>query len=93
MPFHGLNTIRSKMQVLRCPFGYQTEFDWLELSENSPDCRSGMSKLWVSEWVWSDGGMVLTGETVVLGEKHYAVSVVDGWMGMEHRWNGTDRGN
>ena len=37
--------------------------------------------------------MVLTGETEVLGEKHYTVWVVDGWMGMEHWWNCTDRGN
>ena len=27
-----------------------------------------------------------------MGEKHYTVSVVDGWMGMEQRWNDTDRG-
>ena len=26
------------------------------------------------------------------GEKNYTVWVVDGWMGMEHWWNGTDRG-
>jgi hypothetical protein len=31
---------------------------------------------------WSNDGMVLTGETEVLGEKHYIVWVVDGWMGM-----------
>ena len=36
--------------------------------------------------------MVLTGETEVLGEKH-TVWVVDGWMGMEQWWNGTDKGN
>jgi len=44
-------------------------------------------------WVWSNGGMVLTGETEVLGEKHYTVWVVDGWMGMKQWWNDTDRGN
>jgi hypothetical protein len=27
--------------------------------------------------------MVLTGETEVLGEKHYTAWVVDGWMSME----------
>jgi len=27
--------------------------------------------------------MILTGETEVLGEKHYTAWVVDGWMGME----------
>ena len=37
--------------------------------------------------------MILTGETEVLGEKHYTVWVVDGWMGMEQWWNGTHRGN
>jgi len=77
----------------------------------------------VNEWVWSVGGMVLTGEnwstgrttlysvggswmngcgalvewywpgkTEVLGEKHYIAWVVGEWMGMEHWWNGTDRG-
>ena len=78
----------------------------------------------MDEWVWSNGGMILTGEywstgrktlysvggrwmneygamvewywqgkTEVLGEKHYRVWVVGGWMGMERWWNGTDRGN
>jgi len=37
--------------------------------------------------------MVLTGETEVLGEKHYTELVVDGWVIMEHWWNDTDRGN
>jgi len=26
-----------------------------------------------------------------MGEKHYTAWVVDGWMGMEEWWNGTDR--
>jgi hypothetical protein len=43
--------------------------------------------------VWSNGGMVLTGETEVLGEKHYTAWVVGGWLGMEQWWNDTDRGN
>jgi hypothetical protein len=30
---------------------------------------------WMNEW--SNGGMILTGETGVLGEKHYTASVVD----------------
>ena len=37
--------------------------------------------------------MILTGETGVLGEKHYTAWVVGEWMGMEHWWNDTDRGN
>ena len=37
--------------------------------------------------------MVLTGETEVLVEKHYIVWLVDGWIGMERWWNGTDGGN
>jgi hypothetical protein len=37
--------------------------------------------------------MILTGETEVLGEKHYTASVVGEWMSMEHWWNDTDRGN
>jgi len=78
----------------------------------------------MDEWVWSNGGMILTGEnwsagretlysvggrwmneygamvewywqgkTEVLGEKHYTVWVVDGWMSMEQWWNDTDRVN
>jgi len=35
--------------------------------------------------------MVLTGETEVLGGKHYTVWVVDGWMSMEQWWNDTYR--
>ena len=37
--------------------------------------------------------MILTGETEVLGEKHYTAWVVDELMSMEHWWNDTDRGN
>ena len=35
--------------------------------------------------------MILTGETEVLGEKHYIAWVVDGWMSMEQWCNDTDR--
>jgi hypothetical protein len=31
----------------------------------------------MNESVWSIGGMILTGETEVLGEKRYTESVVD----------------
>jgi hypothetical protein len=48
---------------------------------------------YMNEWVCSIGGMILIGETEVLGEKHYTASVVYEWMSMEHWWNGTDRGN
>jgi len=34
--------------------------------------------------------MVLTGETEVLGEKHYTAWVVDGWMSVEQWWNISD---
>jgi hypothetical protein len=34
----------------------------------------------MNEWVRSIGGMILTGETEVQGEKHYTASVVDEWM-------------
>ena len=37
--------------------------------------------------------MIVTGETEVLGEKHYTAWVVDEWMSMEHWWNDSDRGN
>ena len=36
--------------------------------------------------------MILTGETEVLGEKHYTAGVVDGRMSMKKWWNDTDRG-
>ena len=32
----------------------------------------------MNEWVWNFDGMILTGETEVLGEKHYTALVVDG---------------
>ena len=38
------------------------------------------------EWYWQR-------KTEVLGEKHYTAWVVGEWMGMEHWWNDTDRGN
>ena len=44
-------------------------------------------------WAWSIGGLILTGETEVRGEKHYTASVVDGWMSVEHWRNDTDKGN
>jgi len=47
----------------------------------------------MDEWVWSIGGMILIGETEVLGEKYYTALVVDEWMSMEHWWNDTDREN
>jgi len=37
--------------------------------------------------------MLLTGETEVLGEKHYTAWVVDGRMSKEQWLNVTDRGN
>ena len=43
--------------------------------------------------MWNIVGMILTGETEVLGEKLYTASVVDELMSMEHWWNDTDRGN
>ena len=39
--------------------------------------RNIIQREWeVNEWVWSIGGMILTGETEVLGEEHYIVWVV-----------------
>jgi len=47
----------------------------------------------MNEWVRSIGGMILTGDTETLREKHYTLSMVDEWMSMEHWWNDTDRGH
>ena len=46
----------------------------------------------MDEWVWSNGGMILTGENWSTGRKNYTVWVVDEWMSMEQWWNDTDRG-
>jgi len=35
--------------------------------------------------------MILTGETEILGERHYTAWVVDGWMSMEQWWNDSER--
>jgi hypothetical protein len=43
----------------------------------------------MTDLLWSISGMVLTGETEVLGEKHYTALVVGEWMGMERWWNDT----
>jgi hypothetical protein len=32
----------------------------------------------MNEGLWNKGGMILTGKTEVLGEKHYTAWVVDG---------------
>ena len=42
------------------------------------------------EQLWNDTDR---GKLKYLGEKHYRVWVVDGWMSMEQWWNDTDRGN
>ena len=47
----------------------------------------------MNEWVWSSDGILPTGETALLGEKHYTASVVVEWMSMEQWWNDTERGN
>jgi hypothetical protein len=69
---------------------YSFLLDFLKLSK----LRLLAFLVWVAcrvRWVWSIGGMTLTGETEVLGEKHYTALVVDVWMSVEHWWNDTDR--
>jgi hypothetical protein len=36
------------------------------------------------------GGMLLPGETELVGDKHYTASVVDGLLSMGNWWNYTD---
>ena len=48
-------------------------------------------KIWYCQW--HIGGVILTGETEVVGEKLYAAWVVDEWMSMEQWWDDTDRVN
>jgi hypothetical protein len=48
----------------------------------------------VGRWIDVYGDMVecyRQGKTEVLGEKHYIVWVVDGWLSMEQWWKNTDR--
>ena len=45
----------------------------------------------VDEWVWSNGGMILTGENWSTGRKT-VYSVGGRWMSMEQWWNDTGRG-
>ena len=37
----------------------------------------------MNEWVWGIDGLILTGETKILGEKHYTAWMVDEWMSMD----------
>jgi len=72
-------------------YGAMVEWYWLGksvvLGEKIIQCGWKMN-----EWVWSNGGMILTGENGSSGRKHYTVWVVDEWMSMEQWWDGTDRG-
>ena len=77
--------------------------EWMSMEHWWNDIDRGKLMYWerniilrgwqLNEWEWSIGGIILTGETEVLGEKHYRAWVVDGWMSMEQWWNDTDRGN
>jgi hypothetical protein len=44
----------------------------------------------MDEWVWSNGGMILTGENWSAGRKTL-YSMGGRWMNMEQWWNDTDR--
>jgi hypothetical protein len=44
---------------------------------NDISCRVYINKRQMIECVWKNGGMILTEETEVLGEKHYTAWVVD----------------
>ena len=82
------NTQERDTQTVISP---QIETVLLYMSLNSDTCVA--SVVGDRLWLWSNGGMILTGEIEVMGEKHYTVWVVDGWMSMEQWWNGTDRWN
>jgi len=40
----------------------------------------------MNEWVWSIGGMIPSGETELLGEKHYTASVADEYGPLVEWW-------
>ena len=61
------------------------------------NCSSGRETLYSvgGRWMIEYGALVewsWQGKAEVLGERHYIAWVVGEWMGMGHRWNGTDRG-
>ena len=51
----------------------------LEGTEASAACLYGKSNMWLDGWVWSNGGMVLTGENWSAGRKTL-YSVGGRWM-------------
>jgi hypothetical protein len=74
--------------------------DWMNMGHWWNDTDRGKWSMWIKtlysvcerrQWVWSIGRMILTGETEVLGEKHYTASAVEDWMSMGHSWNYNNR--
>ena len=72
-----------------------SSFHWAQLKNvcrlaTLPVAKVMQHRRWINEygamveWYWQ-------GKTEVLGEKHYTVWVVDGWMSVEQWWNDTDR--
>jgi hypothetical protein len=47
----------------------------------------------MDECIWAFAATILTGETELVGEKSFTVSVVDGLMIMEHWWCDTEYRN
>jgi len=76
---------------------------WMSMEQWWNDTDRGNLTCWEKKKLYSVGGRWMNeygamvewywqGKTEVLGEKHYKVWVVDGWMSMEPWWNDTDRG-
>jgi len=76
--------------------------EWMSVEHWRNDNDNGKRKYWekkvtqrrwlVNGWIWSICGMILTGGTKVLGEKHYTASAVDDRKSMGHWLNDTDWG-
>ena len=76
------------------------EWEWsnggmILTGENRNNGRKSLYSV-CGRWMNEYGAMVewySQGKSEVLGDKHYAVWVVDEWMSMEQWWNDTDREN
>ena len=67
---------------------WYSSYIWQKQNKRTSNITSNQQQ----RWAWSIGGMILTGETKLLGRKTL-YSVGGRWMSMEHWWNDTDRGN
>ena len=84
------------LRVLCCSENKQRLFTYTKMKIFSIQCSPISEREILRQKVHrlqSNGGMILTGETEVQGEKYYTAWVVNGWMSVGQWWNDTDREN